>query len=130
MIVPDASVLSVALTSGSDDGVRLRGRLGTQQLYAPALIDLEVLSVWRRWVRTGRLTDAEARRAIDSLRSFPLGRVHHQLLTERCWALHETVTPYDAAYVAVAELLDASLLTGDRRLARAPGIRCRVEVLS
>ena len=56
-------------------------------------------------------------------------RVSHRLLMERCWELPANVTVYDAVYVALAELLDAPLVTADRKLANAPGIRCQVEVV-
>lgn len=59
----------------------------------------------------------------------PLRRSPHALLLPRCWELREHVTPYDAAYVALAEALEATLLTGDRRLARATGPTCTIEVL-
>lgn len=63
------------------------------------------------------------------LRDLPALRVRHAGLVERVWALKETVTAYDAVYVAVAESLSLPLVTADRRLARAPGLRCDVEVL-
>ena len=56
-------------------------------------------------------------------------RVSHRLLMERCWELRANVTVYDAVYVTLAELLDAPLVTADRKLANAPGIRCQVEVV-
>jgi len=60
----------------------------------------------------------------------PLRRAPHRPLLDRCWELRENLSAYDAAYVALAELLDAVLLTADARLAKAPGPRCRVELLS
>jgi predicted nucleic acid-binding protein len=59
----------------------------------------------------------------------PLERAAHRPLLTRCWELRENVSVYDAAYVALAEALDVVLLTADARLVRAPGIRCRVELL-
>ncbi len=60
----------------------------------------------------------------------PLQRAAHRPLLVRCWELHDNLTVYDASYVALAEALDVPLLTGDRRLASAPGPRCHIEVLS
>lgn len=59
----------------------------------------------------------------------PLRRVSHRRLLSRCWELRGNVTPYDAAYVALAETLQVTLLTGDRRLARSTGPRCTNEVI-
>jgi predicted nucleic acid-binding protein len=68
--------------------------------------------------------------AVDDLMALPLRRVSHRPLLTRCWELRDNLTPYDAAYVSLAEELNASLLTADRRLAAAPGLRCDVVVLS
>ena len=68
--------------------------------------------------------------AVADLASLPLRRARHVNLLSRCWELRENLTPYDAAYVALAEALDVTLVTADRRMAQAPGPRCTVEVLS
>ena len=76
---------------------------------------------------------SDARRvglALEDLRSLPMQRVDHSPLLERCWQLRENLTVYDAAYVALAEALQATLVTGDRRLARASGPRCAIEVIN
>ncbi len=67
--------------------------------------------------------------AVTDLVALPLQRVPHQRLVARCWALRHNLTPYDAAYVALAEMLDTVLITGDNRLSRSPGLHCRVEVI-
>lgn len=59
----------------------------------------------------------------------PIERVSHRPLMERCWRLRANVTVYDAVYVALAEILDAPLVTADSRLAAAPTVRCQIEVL-
>ena len=64
------------------------------------------------------------------LADLPLRRVAHRQLLGRCWQLRANLTVYDASYVALAELLDLVLVTGDVRLSKAPGLRCQVEVLS
>ncbi len=68
--------------------------------------------------------------ALTDLADLPMARVSHRPLLRRCWELRDNLTVYDAAYVALAESLDATLVTADARLARAPGVRCAVELLS
>jgi len=104
--------------------------LANKDLAAPALIDLEVTSVARRLVASARLPVARAEQALDDLVDLPFPRVSHEPLLARCWELRGNLTPYDAAYVALAEALDVVLLTGDGRLAAAPGPTCPIEVLS
>ncbi|WGW12299.1 type II toxin-antitoxin system VapC family toxin [Saxibacter everestensis] len=98
-------------------------------LAAPELIDLEVTSVWRRQVRAGQLELRRADLALADLLVMPLQRVAHRRLLNRSWALRDTLTPYDAAYVALAELLEVVLVTGDRRLSQVPGVRSQIEVV-
>ncbi len=129
MLVVDASVLAVALLDDATDGDLARARLHSEQLLAPALIDLEVVSVWRGLARGGHLDAKRARLALEDLRELPLQRIDHTRLVTRCWELRDNLTVYDAAYVALAEALGATLLTGDARLSKAPGPRCAIEVL-
>ncbi len=129
MIVVDASVLAPALADDSSDGDLCRARLRGETLAAPELIDLEVASVWRKQVLAGGLDTHRAELALADLLVLPLQRVSHRHLLKRCWQLRQNLTSYDAAYVALAELLDAVLVTGDKRISRAPGIRCRVELV-
>ena len=129
MIVVDASIVATALADDGDDGDTARSRLRGESLSAPGLLDLEVVSVWRRAARAGRLERRRARQALTDLAELPLARAPHVPLLERIWELGDNLSPYDAAYIALAETLDATFLTADRRLARAPGIACNVEVL-
>ena len=129
MIVVDASVLAPALINDEDEGNRARARLAGERLAAPAVIDLEVASAWRRIARSGRLAEGRADQARAHLAVMPLARASHGRLMNRIWGLRDNLTPYDAAYVALAEFLDTLLLTADAALARAPGIACEVEVL-
>ncbi len=108
----------------------MRDRLRGEQLAAPALIDLEVASVWRGLARGGHLDPRRVGLALDDLQELPLQRVEHTSLLVRCWELRDNLTIYDAAYVALAEALQAPLLTGDRRLARSTGPRCTIEVVT
>ena len=129
MIVVDASVLAVALGDDGPDGASARAALDGESLTAPELVDLEVLSVWRRQVAGGSMTPGRAKLALGDLTELPVRRISHRLLVRRCWELRHAVTVYDAAYVALAEALGISLLTADARLSRAPGLRCRVELV-
>jgi predicted nucleic acid-binding protein len=129
VLVVDASVLAPALADDGPDGDVARASLRGQALVAPELIDLETISVLRRRAQAGQLDDRRAALALTDLVELPLRRVSHGPLLARCWELKETVTVYDAAYVALAELLEVVLLTADARLASAPGTRCRFELL-
>jgi predicted nucleic acid-binding protein len=129
LIVVDASVLSVALVADDVRGERLRARLASERLAAPALIDLEVASMLRGLARAKKVKPRRAESALADLVAMPLTRASHGRLMPRVWQLRHNLSSYDASYVALAEHLDTVLLTGDARLARAPRIRCEVEVL-
>lgn len=129
VLVVDASVLAVALGDDGPDGAAARSRLRGEDLAAPELLDLDVVSVLRRQLLNQAIDTDRAELALADLAAIPIQRAPHLALLARCWELRDNVTVYDAAYVALAEALDASLLTSDRRLARAPGIRCSVEIL-
>jgi predicted nucleic acid-binding protein len=129
VLVVDASALAPALADDGSDGDTARARLRGHVVVAPELIDLETTSVIRRQLQAGRLDDRRAELALADLVELPLRRAPHRPLLARCWELRENVTVYDAAYVALAELLDVTLLTGDARLAGAPGLRCPVDLL-
>jgi predicted nucleic acid-binding protein len=103
--------------------------LGDEPLAAPHLLDSEVLQALRGNVLGGELTVAEGRRAVEAFGALAITRHSTAGLHERIWALRHNLTAYDATYVALAEALDAALLTRDGPLSRAPGIRCAVEVL-
>jgi predicted nucleic acid-binding protein len=130
VIVVDASVVIVALADDARDGDCARARLRGERLSAPELLDPEVASVLRRQVRRGEIDTRRAARALDDLAVLPLQRAPHRPLISRCWQLRENVTVYDAAYVALAEALGVTLLTGDRRLAGATGPECHIELLT
>ncbi len=129
MIVVDASVLAVALGDDGPDGQCARARLAGETLAAPELVDLEVVSVWRRHVAAKLMAPRRAASAIADLTDLPLRRSSHQPLLDRIWKLRHAVTPYDAAYIALAEALDVLLVTADVRLSCASGIRCQIEAI-
>lgn len=129
VLVVDASVLVVLLADDGADGDQARVRLRGERVVLPELADLEVASVLRRQIRVGAIDDRRARLALDDLAAMPARRAPHRPLLGRCWELRDNLTIYDAAYVALAEATRATLLTGDGRLADAPGPRCTIEVL-
>ena len=130
MLIVDASCLYEVLAD-TERSERVRGRLASDaDQAAPHVVDVEVLSIVRRDRMLGRLDATAARQAIEDLRDWPGERFGHGGLLERAWELRENVRAWDAVYVALDEALDATLLTPDARLGRAPGLACPVEVLA
>ena len=130
MIVLDASAV-VELLLGTERGQAVAVRIADPSLglHAPHLVDIEAAQALRRYVREGQLDLGSAEAALGDLRSLDVQRHAHEPLLDRVWALRHNLTAYDAAYVALAEVLRAPLLTCDRRLARAPGLAARVELV-
>lgn len=129
MIVVDASVVAPALADDDADGDRARERLSGERLVAPELFDLEVVAVIRKALFAGVLDERRASIALADLADLDLERVSHRPLLGRIWELRPNVTPYDAAYVALAETIEVTLVTADRHLSQAPGPRCQIEYL-
>ena len=128
MIVADASILVVALADDGPDGGQARSRLHGERLTVPELADLEVASVLRRQMKAGTLDARRALLALADLAALPARRAPHRPLLPRCWELRNNLTIYDAAYVALAETMNITLLSGDPKLARAPGPQCPIEI--
>jgi predicted nucleic acid-binding protein len=124
VIVLDASAL-VELLLGTGPGRAVAARIADPEisLHVPHVADVEVAQTLRRFVREGEVDAASAGQALGALQSLDLERHSHEPLLERVWKLRDNLTAYDAVYVALAEAMDAPLLTCDRRLARAPGVR-------
>jgi predicted nucleic acid-binding protein len=129
VIVTDAGVLVAVFVDDGTWGEMARARVRNEDLAAPELIDLEVTSALRGLFRVGKVNEFRARLALADLRRLPLRRASHQGLVTRCWELRDNLTAYDASYVALAELLGATLVTSDARLSRAPQILCSVDLL-
>jgi predicted nucleic acid-binding protein len=129
VLVVDASALASALVGDDAPGQRARAELADEPLYAPELIDIEVASAWRRHMLAGQLDGRRAESALSLLAEMELIRAPHTPLMPRIWELRDNVTPYDAAYVALAEALGAPLVTADARLAGAPGPRCEFRIV-
>lgn len=130
MKVLDASVLVEYLTDG-EGAESARAHLVSTRgwLWAPHLIDAEVGHALRSEVRAGTLSARAARAALGDLLDMRLQRISHHLLADRAWELRENVSFYDGLYVALAEALEAPLVTLDSRLARAPGVRAEIELV-
>ena len=130
MIVVDASALvEVLLRTPAANTVRDRLFSPEQTLQAPHLIDIEVAQVLRRYAASGQVEPGRCRDALDDLFDFPLDRYPHDLLLRRVWELRHNLTAYDAAYVALAEVLDARLVTRDRGIAAAAGRDATIELV-
>jgi predicted nucleic acid-binding protein len=130
MIVVDASVIvELLINAPSAPSIWHRLMSERQALAAPHLLDVEVAQVLRRYNAGGELDDTRARDAMQHLADFPMLRYPHAQLLGRMWELRHNLTAYDAAYIALAEALDATLLTRDARLARAAEHRAAIELL-
>lgn len=128
-IVLDASVLVASLADGGGLGALAREALrGHADVHAPHLIDVEVTHALRGMVRRQVLNPTQAGEVLAAALLFPLTRWGLLGLMPRAWELRDAVSAYDGAYVALAEALDADLLTYDRRLERAAGPTCRIRV--
>lgn len=130
MIVLDASV-AIELLLNSAAGQRARERLSEvgENVHAPHLIDPEVAQALRRYFLAGHMAAERGREALADFVNLPLHRHRHDAFLLRIWQMRDAVTAYDAAYLALAEALDAPLLTRDEALADASQHRARVEVL-
>ena len=131
MIVVDASALLEFLLQ-TPLGTRVEARLFRDQdeFHSPHLADVEVTQGLRRLVRAGEVSPDRAADAIADLADLDLHRHPHLDLLTRAWKLRENVTAYDAMYVALAEALDAPIVTCDTPLAKAPGHRAHIEVIA
>lgn len=130
MIVVDASALLEFLLQTAL-GRRVEARLlrDGDQLHAPHLLDVEIVQGLRRLVRTGEVATGRADEALTDLADLDLHRHAHLDLLDRAWKLRDNISAYDAVYVALAEAIDAAIVTCDRPLGKAPGHRARIEVI-
>lgn len=130
MIVLDASATAKLLLN-LPLGAQVRRRLADPdlQLHAPHLLFVEVLEVLRRRVAAGMTSEADAAEALNLFEQLDVSFHDHMLLTGRAWALRGNLSAYHAMYVALAELLEAPLLTADAKLARAPGSHATIDLI-
>jgi predicted nucleic acid-binding protein len=120
MIVLDASA-AIELLLRTARGEQVEGLIEDPDvtLHAPHLLDVEVAQVLRRLARAGTLSAKRASLALDTFAELRITRYEHTLVLKRVWALRDTLSAYDACYVALAEQLDARLVTFDAQLASA-----------
>lgn len=129
MIVVDASAIVDLVSDGRGaDEVRAR-LLGDDDLHAPHVIDVEVAGALRRLAARGVLSGDRAADALLDAADLPILHYPHRALIERAWELRAHLSIADGVYVALAEFLDAPLLTCDRRLARAGGHGATIEIV-
>jgi predicted nucleic acid-binding protein len=130
VIVLDASAV-IEWLLGTSRGDRIDRRVFSKPvaLQAPHLLDVEVAQVLRRYARDGIVTVQRGQEALEDLGDLSLHRYPHDFLMRRVWDLRANLTAYDAVYVALAEVLDAPLVTCDGKIASAPGHHALVEVI-
>jgi predicted nucleic acid-binding protein len=130
LIVLDASAtLEWLLQTTTGTQVERRIFARAESLHAPHLLDVEVTQVLRRYVAAGQLDAGRGREALQDLIDLPLTRYPHDLLLWRAWELRHRLTAYDGVYVALAEALDAPLITCDRKLASSAGHSAVIEAI-
>ncbi len=130
MIVLDASaVLEVLLRTAAAEAIERRIFAERQTLHAPHLLDVEVAQVLRRYAAAGELEGERGREALADLADLPIRRYPHDFMLVRIWELRGSLSAYHAAYVALAEALDAPLLTRDQRLAAGARSRVRIDLV-
>ncbi len=130
MIVVDASaVLEILLNTSTGSKVAARLSSPGETLHAPHLLDIEVAQVLRRYSLAGNLDEHRGDQALADFESLAIERYPHGELLERIWQLRDSLTVYDAAYVVLAEALEAHLITCDARLSRAHGHEAKVELI-
>jgi predicted nucleic acid-binding protein len=125
VIVADSSVIIESLLGSSD----ARSLLASEQIQVVSHTDIEVASSLRRRVQLGWLKPDDGWLLLDTYRWMAVTRHSSFAMFDRIWELRENVSAYDAAYVALAEIIECPLVTADARLSRAPGIRCAVTVV-
>jgi predicted nucleic acid-binding protein len=130
MIVVDASaVLELLLQTPLATAIADRVLNTRESIHAPHLLDVEVAQVLRRLVHARTVTTTRAVQALGDLTELAIERYSHEPLLRRIWAMHDAITAYDAAYIALAEALDAPLLTCDEKLSKVHGHAATIELI-
>jgi predicted nucleic acid-binding protein len=125
-IVCDASAIVAMLVDVGDAGRWAADMFTGAELFAPMLMPFECANVLRRQELSGIVSADQSAQAHADLLDLSVELWPYDILASRVWGLRSNLSSYDAAYVALAEVLDTSLVTLDRRIQRAPGLRCRV----
>lgn len=126
-LVVDSSAVVAGLVDSDSTGQWVEGLLAENRLAAPHLVLVEVANILRRLELAGVISADNAAMAYADLLDMPIALYPFEPFAARVWALRQTVTAYDAWYVALAESLDASLITLDEKLANAPGPQCSIQ---
>jgi predicted nucleic acid-binding protein len=130
VLVVDTSAALAALVAGEPPAGLVERLAGDGDLHAPHLIDIEILHALRRMTITGELSAERAADARTDFADLALTRYPHHPLGDRIWELRHNLSAYDATFVALAEVLDATLITCDARLAAAPGNPAEVQLFA
>lgn len=128
MVVIDSSALMAALAGAPRDEGLARRLGGTTELYAPQLLDIELLHVLRGLVATGRLSSTRAQQLREDFAALRVRRYPHEPLNDRVWELRDILTPSDAAFVVLAEALEVPLVTCDPHFTSVTGHSAQVEL--
>jgi predicted nucleic acid-binding protein len=129
VLVTDASVVVDLLGRFAAEPIEAALFEGGGKLVAPELLDIEVLHTLRKLEATKAIPASRRARVLDDFRALPIRRFRHAALWQDVWQLKRNLTAYDACYVALARQLEATLVTRDGRIARAPGVGINVEVV-
>lgn len=122
----DASALVALLLDGGGDGRWATDALTGADLTAPSLATFEAANIIRRHDLAGLVSSDQAAQAHADLLDLPIEHWPYEILAPRAWELRHNLSIYDASYVALAEMTDATLVTLDRRIKDAPGPRCAI----
>ena len=128
ILVTDASVVVDLLGRFAAEPIE-KALFGGGSLVAPELLDIEVLHTLRRLETTQAIPASRRARVLEDFRALPIRRFRHAALWQDIWRLRRNLTAYDACYVSLARQLEATLVTRDERIARAPDLGIDVEVV-
>ena len=128
LVVDASAAVDYLLAFGAFERIGERFAAPGETLHAPHLLDIEVTHALRRLAARATITTARAEAALEDYAALRVRRHSHLPLLPRMWELRANVSAFDAAYVVLAEALDAPLITADAALARAPGHMAAVEV--
>ena len=129
IVVASSALLEVLLRTPTAKAVEDQLFASRQTRHVPHVLDVEIAQVIGRYAAKGDLDGERGREALADLADLPMRRYPHDFLLPRIWDLRSNLTAYDAAYVALAEVLDAPLVTRDRRLAAAAGHHAQIDLL-
>ena len=130
MIVLDASAAVAVLLNLGVGARHIRERMEREDggLHVPHLFEIEVINALRHHALRHGISESRRLELLEDLTTMSISRYAHTAMLPRIWELRDNVSAYDAAYIVLAETLEAPLVTRDARLARAPAIRAEVEV--